>query len=247
MSLELEICGKTAPIRLSPRRELFEAAADFYYLLNRGYNRKLILDLVTSRYSLSRLERLCLYRSVFSKSVSNLRRAKLVKVGALNEYGKLVIDGFNQVSTVASALIGDTLVASTDGLVRDLAATNRKVTLCPLYVSALYFLLSILSRLFKGDVVIVFDSQVSWSKHFAEIARELCKLQSLNCTALLSNKADLTVVVQAKEGIPVASSDSVIVDRVARVFDLAGELGKIISPCAVLEIVVSQVEEAQPT
>ncbi len=241
----IEECREISPILVSLRPELSEAIRDFYYLLERGYNRRLVLDIVTSRYRLSRVERLLLYRSVFPSAVNDLRRRKLVKEDTLQKYSKLIVDGFNQISTVASALVGDVLVVSTDGLVRDLAATNRRVTFCPLYVSSLYLLLRFAGMLFRGELLVVLDSQISWSKHFANTLRELCDILSLKCTVLLSNKADKTIIEQAQAGIPVASSDSVVADRVDMLFDLAGTLGKIISPTSVLEITVAH-EETKP-
>lgn len=226
------------PIRVETRKELHEAAKDFYYLLNRGYRRQPALDLVTSRYSLSKLERLCLYRCIFQEAVNMERRRKLITPSLLREHDMLVVDAFNQVSTVASALAGDTLVLSTDGFVRDLAATNRRIVFSPLYVSALYILVRYLARVFGKLTVFVFDSQVSWSQHFAVTAEQLCRHQGLECTTLLSPKADSAVIEASRRTAPVSTSDSVIIDRVNLLFDAGGELGKIISPCSILELKV---------
>ena len=56
---------------------LLQAAADFRYLLNRGYPREASLTLVGNRYDLPREARQILHRGVFADEVAQARRAKL--------------------------------------------------------------------------------------------------------------------------------------------------------------------------
>ncbi len=210
-------------IRVEPRRELYEAARDFFYLLERGYGRKTSLDMVSSRWLLSRYERLLLYRSLYPTSVSGARIRKRLSPSALK--GRVVVvDGFNVVSTVASAMIGDTLVEGNDGFIRDLAATVRKVKAAPPYFSSLAVAASLLSRLGPSRQIWVFDSQISRSAEFLSAAR-------LYGEAILSKNADKEVATLSRtlKGVA-ASSDSVIIDMVEECFDLGGEAARAVAP-----------------
>ncbi|MCQ4344747.1 MAG: DUF434 domain-containing protein, partial [Sulfolobaceae archaeon] len=63
--------------QLSP--QLRPAYEDYKYLLDRGYNRKPALDLVSARYGLSGEERLLLYRCVHSEAELREILSKLVE------------------------------------------------------------------------------------------------------------------------------------------------------------------------
>ncbi|ABL77630.1 DUF434 domain-containing protein [Thermofilum pendens] len=199
-----------------------EAAKDFFYLVNRGYSRKQSLELVTARYGLSKVEKLALYRSIFPREVAASRRKRLAELESLGT-GLLVVDAFNQVGTVSSALLGDVLVVGNDGIVRDLAAGYRRISFSPLYVSALYVLLSYLSRLGVERAVFVFDSQVSFSARFAGILKSFASLLGHECWSIISPNADNTVIQLSEwEGAAVATSDSVILEKTkAPVVDVA--------------------------
>ncbi len=217
-----------ARIRINPRYEVFEAARDFLYLLNRGYSRKAALNLVSSRWLLSRIERLLLYRSIYPLCVALQRRTRLIAPREVRGR-RIVVDGFNIVSTAASALLGDTLIEGNDGVVRDLAATVRKVKPSPIYYDALLTALALLSRLSPLDAVWVFDSQISMSASFAEIAGRWWRSE-------LSRKADRRVIEMAGRGYIAATSDSVIIDNVNALLDLGGYIARIVSPHTILSM-----------
>ena len=92
-----------------------EAAEDFRYLLNRGYNRNSSLKLVSDRYNLSKDERNFLIRAVFSDREAEERRKKLVNIEEIR--GKrVVIDGYNVLITVENVLKGENIIFCDDGL-----------------------------------------------------------------------------------------------------------------------------------
>lgn len=210
------------PLRLEVTPKLVCAAVDFFYLLERGYSRKASLDLVTSRWGLSKLERAALYRCIFDSATSAARRSKALA----NPPRKLAIDGFNVLSTIQSALIGDSLLLAMDGLIRDLSASIRRVTVNQLLVTALNVLLSSLSRLDVREVVIVLDAQVSRSGEFAKLARALLSSYIGSGEVLVSSKADTSLVALGGD-YAVATSDSLLVDRVGAVFDAGGFVSSI--------------------
>ena len=220
------------PIRLSLTDCLVEAAVDFLFLLERGYDRRSALSLVTGRWKLSRLERLALYRCVFSYTTSKRRISKLTY---LDDLAMLAIDGFNVLSTVQASLLGDTLLLATDGFVRDLSASMRKIRVSPLLASSLAITLSYLSRYSLEHVVIVLDAQVSRSGELASTARRLMERLSMRGSAVTCRKAD-THLLRLSEDYTIATSDSVIIDKASRIVDLGGLLASRIAAEKVINL-----------
>ncbi len=219
-------------INLRLSEHLINAGIDFFWLLNRGYNRRSALDAVTARWGLSRVERLALYRTVFDLVTSFARRGKLREC----REGMLAVDGFNVLSTIQSALLGDTLLLASDGFVRDLAATIRKVRVNPLLYTSLHILLMYVCRVVQPkELVIVFDSQVSRSGEFALLAEKLLKRLGLKGTALADARAD-SYLIQLRGEYVIATSDSVLIDRVDVVDDLGGRVASLIARERVIEL-----------
>src|SRR5512139_18672 len=99
--------------------EFHQAAIDFRYLLNRGYPRKVSLDLVGNLYQLTSDLRHLLHRGVFSKADSQSRSKKKISIRGIR--GKeLAIDGYNVIITVEAGLSGQPLVLGDDGFIRDI-------------------------------------------------------------------------------------------------------------------------------
>jgi hypothetical protein len=206
-----------SPLKLEVTPKLVSAAVDFFYLLERGYSRKASLDMVTSRWGLSKLERAALYRCVFDSKTSAERVSKMLA----RPPEKLAIDGFNVLSTIQSALIGDSLLLAVDGFIRDLSASIRRVAVNQLLAVALNVLLSTLSRLNVKEAIIIFDAQVSKSGEFARMARVLVARALGSGDVLVSSKADTSLATLSGDYV-VATSDSLLVDRVRAVFDVGG-------------------------
>ena len=220
------------------REELLEAVQDFFYLINRGYNRKTSLDLVCSRYLLTREERLILYRSIFSQEISRIRRRKIVEINEIiNGDEILVIDMFNLISTVTSALLRDVLILGTDGILRDIASTRRKVRFDEKYITALIISLISLMRVNPSGIVAVFDSQISKSAHFSMVFSSFCERMCRKYSTVLSKNADTEVIKLSHEYEAVTvSSDSVIIDKVNRIADLGGWIANILSPESIINL-----------
>src|SRR5690606_2006202 len=84
---------------------LREAAADYSWLLSRGYNGVSALKLVGDRFQLVQRQRMALERSSASKSASTARRARRLSPAELGGEA-VVVDGFNCLITVEVALSG---------------------------------------------------------------------------------------------------------------------------------------------
>ena len=106
-------------------KSLIEAAKDYKYLLNRGYPQKASLDLVTSRYRLSKYERLLLYRCVHSDEICNIVKSK--RVDPNDVYNRLlIIDGYNVLLTILTGIKGEPLYLCDDGFIRDLRGAQPR-------------------------------------------------------------------------------------------------------------------------
>ncbi|HZK13888.1 MAG TPA: DUF434 domain-containing protein, partial [Desulfobaccales bacterium] len=109
---------------------LQEAAADFRFLLARGYPRQNALDLVGNRYGLDHTARQLLHRGVFAPVVAAARRAKLRRLRDVP--GRpLGLDGHNVLITLECAGRGLPLVAADDGFIRDVGEISGAFKVSP--------------------------------------------------------------------------------------------------------------------
>ncbi len=182
---------------------------------------------------LTKLERLALYRSVYSLNVSKARRSKALPPSSIAGE-RLIIDGFNVASIVLSALEGRLLLLGTDGFVRDVASLTRKLKVDVKLLASLSVTVSAIARLRPSTATFFFDSQVSKSALAAFTARELLGLAGIRGNAELVKRADKASI--HVEGAVVCTADSVILDRVSRAFDLGGYVARLIAPERILDI-----------
>ncbi len=199
------------------RNEVLKAAEDYKYLLNRGYKPTSTLDLITSRYLLSREERVLLYRCVHSRGDVDKIINKIVQPSEIK--GKeLVIDGYNVILTVASGIEGRTLYVCDDTFVRDLRSVKVRNFSSTSLLTAIKLIAMEIESLNPSKVVLFLDRNVSWSAKHAEVIK---KEINRPVDALLASKADTSVI---KEGGIASSSDYLVLENSNLVFDLAGEI-----------------------
>ncbi len=199
---------------------LLKAASDLRYLLDKNYDRKGAVTFVGNHYQLTKADREILKRGVHPDSVAKARRNKLLKPELLNNR-PLAVDGHNVVITVESALLGRTLIASDDGLIRDTAGIHGSYRQQKITRKALELILNFLKAITPEFVLFLFDAPLSQSGELALTVTKNLSLYGLQGMAR-------AVPVPEKELYdfqgPVASSDSVIIDRVKEPFDLAGQI-----------------------
>jgi hypothetical protein len=105
------------------------AVADLTWLLDRGYAAPSSLKLVGDRYQLVARQRTAAMRATCSHSQREGRRRRELPLD-LAAGQALVIDGYNLLTTIESALAGGVILAALDGTYRDLASMHgsyRKV------------------------------------------------------------------------------------------------------------------------
>ncbi|MCC6017789.1 MAG: DUF434 domain-containing protein [archaeon YNP-LCB-003-016] len=197
---------------------LKEAIIDMRYLLNRGYNRKTAADYVTSRYKLSKEERAIIFRAVYPDEQAKSRLKKLINIEEVAG-NTLLIDGFNNIITIENALRGAILIKCDDGLIRDISYTSRKFKMTQYTEKAIMLIFETLRMCRAKESIFFFDEQISFSGEIASKIRQKMREEGVNGDARTSKRNDTEII--SKGGI-IASSDSLIMERANKIFDLAG-------------------------
>ncbi|AWR94918.1 DUF434 domain-containing protein [Acidianus brierleyi] len=189
-------------------KDLKEAYKDYKYLLNRGYSRKIALELISSRYFLSELQRLILYRCTHSDNEISYIQSKI------STENNIVVDGFNIAITLINILDNDNAFLCDDGFIRDLGLGKKKEDE---RILDILILVSEYCVWKKFSCEIILDSQISNSGKIAE------KLRQKHVTAKTVNKADKEVIISNKT---IASNDFVILMNSSKIVDLLGKMVK---------------------
>jgi len=193
------------------------AVADYSLLLTRGYAGKGALKLVGDKFSLTQRQRLAVMRSACSDQQLISRNESKVPIDALA--GRAVaVDGYNLLITVEAALSGGLVLEGRDGCLRDLASihgTYRKVTET---IPAVELIGRFLQEIGVCKARWLLDSPVSNSGRLKMLILDLAGKNNWRWQVelLLSPDAEL-----AKVDMPVASSDSVVLDRCKNWVNLA--------------------------
>ena len=197
-----------------------EAAADFRFLLARGYPRKNALDLVGNRYGLDEIGRRLLHRGVFDPVVAAARRAKLRRLRDLPGH-PLALDGHNVLITLECAGRGLPLVAADDGFIRDVGEISRAFKVSPGTDLVLALVADYLADSAAGPVDVFYDAPLSLSGEIARRTREMFTSRGLQVQA-----AAVPVPERMLSGFTgaIATSDTALIDAHATVVDLAGEI-----------------------
>ncbi|MBW1917686.1 MAG: DUF434 domain-containing protein [Deltaproteobacteria bacterium] len=200
--------------------QLQEAARDYRYLLTRGYPRQAALNLVGNRYQQSYTARQLLHRGVFDPPTAARRRAKLATLAVLGA-GPLGLDGHNVLITLECGLRGLPLVAADDGFIRDVGEISRSYRPSATTDHALNLLAQYLREHRVGPVKVWYDAPLSRSGELAARTRQLFRDHGLAGDAQAVAVPEKALIA---EPIPVGTSDTALIDQVAVVVDVAGEI-----------------------
>ncbi|HTX61924.1 MAG TPA: DUF434 domain-containing protein [Methanobacterium sp.] len=209
-------------------QKLLNATADLKFLLNKDYNKKAALEFVGNHYLLDKDERNYLQRKVYSSEKSRGRKSKIIPLSKIK--GKtLLIDGYNVLITVESICCADeSIVVCDDGILRDVNAVFGKYKCKEKTSDALNSIVALVKIYHPANVQFFFDSQVSKSGELARLAEKILAEQEVKGSAITEPNVDYQLVNLAGEtnGV-VASSDSVIMDRVDYILDIPCFIRKI--------------------
>jgi hypothetical protein len=199
---------------------LTDAAADFRFLLARGYPRAAALALVGNRYGLDHTARQLLHRGVFAPELASARRAKLRLLRDLP--GRpLALDGHNVLITLECAGRGLPLVAADDGFIRDVGEISGAFKVSPATDRVLAQLADYLAAHPTGPVDVFYDAPLSRSGELARRTREVFASRNLTVQA-----AAVPVPERLLSAFPgaIVTSDTALIDGHTAVVDLAGEI-----------------------
>ncbi|MGA2400560.1 MAG: DUF434 domain-containing protein [Syntrophobacteraceae bacterium] len=204
---------------LSAKRKwlLFQAAADFFFLLNKSYPRTAALELAGNRYDLNAMERMLLSRGLFSQREA-LGRLKKRVAGPGWQRELLVVDGHNVQITIESCIEDRPLLKANDGALRDLAGQSHRFRLTETSNMAIDMVFKFFVEFPPREVLFLFDEPMSRSGDLAAIYRDRL------IRAGISGRARTAPVPEREipcDECVVASSDRAILDSSSRWVDLA--------------------------
>jgi hypothetical protein len=201
---------------------LNNASYDLKFLLNRGYKKRVALNLVADKYLLNKDGRNYLVRKVFSDHKSQDRSLKIVDINNISNK-TIFIDGYNvliSVETICNQEYGS-LIMCDDGVLRDLKAVFGKYKINTTTENALNNIITILSLHNPAYICVIYDSPVSKSGELARITESIIQIHKLHGTAVTNRSADFELVKLSKKynGI-VATSDGPVIDKVKNILDI---------------------------
>jgi hypothetical protein len=196
---------------------LREAVGDLSWLLTRGYAEKSSLKLVGDRFSLAERQRNAVMRCACSDQAVELRKTRQVTEAALAG-ASLLLDGYNVLTTVEVALARGVVIEGRDGCYRDMASMHGTFRKVEETLPAVKLLGQVLEGLQVARCLWYLDSPVSNSGRLKSEILRLAADAGWNWEVNLVTNPD---AVLARSDEVVATSDSVVLDRCRRWFNLA--------------------------
>jgi hypothetical protein len=212
------------------------AAADFCWLLDRGYAHDSSLKLVGDRHGLLARQRTAVSRCCCSEADAARRRAHEVGRDRLRA-AALWLDGYNVLTTIEAALAGGVILVGRDGAYRDMASMHGSYRKVAETLPALELLGRTLAAAEVAECRWLLDRPVSNSGRLKGIIEELAASQGWPWRVELVADpdevlADPNVGDSPHRSIVVATADSGILDRCPAWFNLAGETVRCHVPAA---------------
>lgn len=193
-----------------------KAITDIRYLLDRGYPRKGAIMFICNHYRLDIKWRYVFTRVVFGRDTIQNRREKTVKCEDLD--GEVVlVDGYNVLIGVESALKGEPVYLCDDGFLRDIRGVFRNYRCSGLTERAMDEILGVLTGFAPFRVEFLFDSQISKSGEMARWVEKKLKDVGLIGVARTSRHVDHDL--KQSNGI-IATADGSIIDEVPKAVNI---------------------------
>lgn len=191
-----------------PLLRLRDAVYEFCWLLNRGYARHSVMQLVGDHHQLVKRQRLAISRAACSNTSRELRKTTCLPIEQIKDR-QLVIDGFNLIISVETAMAGGLLLRCCDGCIRDIAGIHGTYRLVHETRQAIELIGNVLQAFSPASVLWLFDKPVSNSGRLAEMVRDIATVHHWNWQAELIDNPDQVIRNSGKVAI---TSDSAILD-----------------------------------
>ncbi|MCS7136500.1 MAG: DUF434 domain-containing protein [Nitrososphaerota archaeon] len=197
---------------------LIRAVEDTRYLLDRDYKRESVVNFVASRYVLDKMGRSILYRCVYSSKDVKKVREKAVSPHDLKGSG-VVVDGFNVLNTLQSFVNGKLLVLCDDGVVRDISEVHGEFRPTGITEDLIRLSVRTLKELKVADTSFYYEMQISMSGEISALTRRILQEEGVEGSVKTEKSVDSALL---RDKRIVITSDSVVIHRADRFFDLAG-------------------------
>ncbi|HEX8201790.1 MAG TPA: DUF434 domain-containing protein [Isosphaeraceae bacterium] len=199
------------------RPALREAVADLSWLWGRGYAETSALKLVGDRYRLTERQRMAVRRSSCADAARQRRLRHQVPLADLR--GRpLLLDGFNVLLTLETALGGGVILGGRDGCYRDLAGIHGTYRRVAETVPGLEQVGEYLVCWGVGPCTWLLDQPISNSGRVRALIAELAESRGWDWRAEVVMSPD-AVLAEAPEAV--ATADAAILDRCAGWANLA--------------------------
>jgi hypothetical protein len=200
---------------------LRKAQTDIQWLLDRGYPMRSVITFVGSHYQLTSRQRSALQRATDQTACYRKRENKRLGLEKLQE-GPLLIDGFNLVITLETALSGSMIIEGADGVIRDLAGLRGTYRIIEQTAQALDLLGLFIQVYHVPSVHIYLDAPVSNSGKLRKKILDHSLSWDSPVTVDLVPNADRELAGKAR----IATSDSVLLDQCRSWFNLVTAIVK---------------------
>ncbi|RMG74682.1 MAG: DUF434 domain-containing protein [Bacteroidetes bacterium] len=212
---------------------LNQAVADLSWMLSRGYADNSALKLVGDRYRLNLRQRKAVGRASCSDQSRHLRAERLLPVEALRGR-EVLIDGYNLLITIESALAGGIVLLSRDGCFRDIASVHGTYRRVEETMPALTMIGVNLQKLGVGPVSWLLDRPVSNSGRLMGFMYELSEQYGFDWQIELVNNPDRALIAQP-ERISI-TSDSWVLDRITAWYNLHRDILATIPSASIIDL-----------
>ena len=199
---------------------LHDAVYELCWLLDRGYARHLSIQLVGDHHQLTLRQRLAISRAACSSVNRELRITTCLPIERIKDQS-LVIDGFNLIITVETAMAGGLLLGCCDGCIRDIASIHGTYRQVHETRQAIELIGKVLQSFAPESVLWLFDKPVSNSGRLAMMVRDIAGAHRWNWQAELIENPDQAILGTHKVAI---TSDSAILDGVVHWVNLGAYL-----------------------
>ena len=193
------------------------AVGDLSWLLSGGYAEPSSRKLVGDRYGLTARQRDAVARCACTDEALRRRgkhREPVERVGGK----RILLDGYNVLTTVETALAGGVVLAARDGTFRDIASVHGTWRKVHETEPAIGLIGRTLAALAAGPCVWYLDRPVSNSGRLKQLIARSAEANGWDWNVQLVADPD---PILAEAGDIVATADSVILDRCARWLNLA--------------------------
>ena len=200
--------------------KIIRAVGDFSMLISKGYATKSVLKLVGDRFNLSKRQRLAVLRNGCSEEQLLNRQSKMLSLQQIRGEDVL-IDGYNLLITIESALSDGFIFVSRDGTFKDLASIHSTYHRVSETVEAIEMIGRFLEENGAGSVRWLLDRPVSNSGRVKKILLDVAREKGWDWEVELVMSPDKLL---CETEAVVISSDSVVLDRCKQWVNFGGEL-----------------------